>query len=61
MPTITIRLSATEKGDLESAARRSGQNVSDYVREALALRDPEIDWDEVQRRLRRLETLANID
>jgi hypothetical protein len=39
MPTVTIRLSATEKTDLESAARREGQNVSEYVRGALDLRD----------------------
>jgi DNA-binding transcriptional ArsR family regulator len=39
MPTVTIRLSATEKADLESAARREGQNVSEYVRGALDLRD----------------------
>jgi DNA-binding transcriptional ArsR family regulator len=39
MPTVTIRLSATEKADLESAARREGQNVSEYVRGALNLRD----------------------
>lgn len=39
MPTITIRVTDPEKADLESAAQREGKNVSDYVRETLALRD----------------------
>jgi hypothetical protein len=39
MPTITIRLKPTAKADLELAARRSNQSVSDYVRETLALRE----------------------
>lgn len=39
MPTIAIRVSDAEKADLESAARRSGQTLSEFVRQALAVRD----------------------
>jgi predicted DNA-binding protein len=35
MPTITIRLSAAEKDELETAAHNCGQSLSEYVRESL--------------------------
>jgi uncharacterized protein (DUF1778 family) len=71
MPTITIRLSADEKADLEAHARGAGQSLSDYVRETLALRTDkrlvavlesvgEVAEDH-DRRLARLERLANLD
>jgi hypothetical protein len=65
MPTITIRVSDAEKTDLERKARAEGQNISDYVRATLVLRDNGPDYDtrlyEQERRLQRLERLANLD
>lgn len=67
MPTITIRLSKDEKADLESAARLSGQSLSDYVRETLDLRrsDNAISGlnarvEDMWTRLARLEDLAGL-
>lgn len=65
MPTITIRVSDTEKADLERKALAKGQNVSDYVRATLVLRDNGSNYDtrlcDQERRLQRLERLANLD
>jgi hypothetical protein len=63
VPTITIRVSDTERADLESAARRSGQTLSEYIREALDFaRDAPVRsiLDDQQRRLERLEELAGL-
>jgi predicted DNA-binding protein len=65
MPTVTIRLSAAEKADLESAARRSGQTLSGYVRSTLTVREDLPDMLErfavFAERLERLERLAHLD
>jgi hypothetical protein len=70
MPTITIRLREDEKADLEALALAAGQNVSDYVRETLALRRSVVDnvldglnvrVEELWTRVQRLEQVANLD
>lgn len=63
MPTITIRVSAAEKAKIEAAAHAIGESVSEYVREALAIRN-DVDYagrmDDFERRLARLEEIAEI-
>jgi arginine repressor len=39
VPTITIKVSAEEKAAAEAAAARAGQNVSEYARESMRLRE----------------------
>ena len=62
MPTVTIRLSDSEKADLQSRAYATDQSVSDYVRETLSLRvlEPIMErrLTDVEERLARLEDLA---
>jgi len=67
MPTITIRVTDTERADLESAARRSGHTLSEYVRATLDLRHNEdviaglnVRVEEMWTRLQRLEELAGV-
>lgn len=68
MPTLTFRLSAQERSELEHQAQVRGLALSDLVREALKLRgsgDPLADLEtrvvEVERRLKGLEQLAGQD
>lgn len=65
MPTITIRVSDQERTDLETAAQRSGQSLSAYIRETLDLREnrASLDWAHeriagLERRMDALERLA---
>jgi predicted DNA-binding protein len=62
MPTVTIRVSEDTKRHLDANAQRSGQTISDYIREALDLRDPDLMEivEDHERRLRRLEELAGL-
>lgn len=67
MPTITIRLTDTEKTDLERTSRVAGKNVSDYVRESLDLREQQAtildviaDLANVVARVERLEEMAGL-
>lgn len=59
MASITFRLADTEKADLETAARRAGLSVSDYIRQTLDLRDEDSIkalWDKIAR----LEEIAGL-
>lgn len=62
MPTVTVRLSADEKADLEALASREGLSLSEYVRRALhVLRtgpNVETALEDHESRLARLEELA---
>ena len=62
MPTITIRVSDQERAALEAAASRSGQTLSQYVRETLMLRERDIAAQvaDHERRLDALEQLAGL-
>ena len=57
-PTISIRLTDTEKANLEAAARLAGQTVSDYIRTSLELREQAPTIEDLQRRIHALEQLA---
>jgi uncharacterized protein (DUF1778 family) len=62
MPNLVVRITDTEMAALEAAASRAGQSRSDYVREALTLRESAPDFaaavDEHEKRLSALEALA---
>lgn len=63
MATITFRLADTEKADLETAARREGLSVSDYIRQTLDLRDQVLGKataDELWEKVARLEQIAGL-
>jgi hypothetical protein len=64
MPTITFRVTADEKVELEALASREGFGVSELVRRALKLQRDAPDASErleaVERRLARLEELAGL-
>jgi hypothetical protein len=62
MPNLVVRITDQEMAALEAAASRAGQRKSDYVRDALALRESAPDHatriDDLERRLEALENLA---
>lgn len=62
MPTVTIRLSATEREALDRDARIRGISVSEIVREALGMRDGGIEGrvDDIEQRLADLERMAGV-
>jgi uncharacterized protein (DUF1778 family) len=62
MPNLVVRITEQEMAALEAAASRSGQSRSDYVREALTLRESAPDLagavEDHEKRLSALEALA---
>lgn len=65
MPTITIRVSAEHKAEIERKAGTAGISVSDLVRIALDLHENDIAGlnvrvEEMWRRMERLEELAGL-
>jgi hypothetical protein len=64
MPNLVVRVTDQEMAALEAAASRAGQRKSDYVRDALALRESTPDqatrMDDLERRLAALENLAHM-
>jgi Arc/MetJ-type ribon-helix-helix transcriptional regulator len=63
MPNLVVRITEQEMAALEAAASRAGQSRSDYVREALALRESGPDHgaalEDHEKRLSALEQLAH--
>jgi hypothetical protein len=64
MPNLVVRITDPEMAALEAAASRAGQSKSDYVRDALALRESGPVHAELledhERRLSRLEEMAGL-
>lgn len=46
MPTITVRVTGDERARIEARASAAGQDISEYVREALRLREAHPDLTE---------------